>query len=359
MLIKFSWDTKQKHGLISGDGDVFNSIREAFSVKNIAATFNKHNPWIPQRKYAITPTGRFEPGLLFEIQKYTHTQFPGIEVIISSELQELVISPLNVPIFTSLSQELRYYQTDIVEKCLKQGRGTVVLATAGGKTLTIAALINSIYQTKKDLKCLVIVPDLGLVSQIYNEFSTLGVTFSVSKWTGKQKLNLGTNAVIANLGILQSECSDIDWIEDIDVLVVDECLRQNTIINTKQGKKSIQDVYIGDYVLSYNIEASRKEYKKVVNLWKNLPKSNSDYFLEIKLKDGKVIHLTPNHKILTQRGYIQAKYLNLQDDIFCINSSKLMHLWYKYLYAKTNWKIYMQNLWQRGKIYFKTSKKSS
>ena len=53
--------------------------------------------------------------------------------------------------------ELRDYQQDIVNTCINQGRGTVVLATAGGKTLTMASLLEFYYTNySKNFRCLII-----------------------------------------------------------------------------------------------------------------------------------------------------------------------------------------------------------
>ena len=41
-------------------GDIFDELREHFSVDNPSARFQKRfNPFIPTRNYAITPTGRW------------------------------------------------------------------------------------------------------------------------------------------------------------------------------------------------------------------------------------------------------------------------------------------------------------
>jgi superfamily II DNA or RNA helicase len=48
------------------------------------------------------------------------------------------------------------------------------------------------------------------------------VPFSVSKWTGDDDLDLNSNVIVSNLGILQSKNSNLDWLEDIDLLIVDE-----------------------------------------------------------------------------------------------------------------------------------------
>lgn len=78
-----------------------------------------------------------------------------------------------------------------------------------------------------------LVPDLGLVNQTSGDFIEYQTTFLHSKWTGSNKLNLGSNVIVANMGILQSEKSDVDWIKDIDMLIVDEVhkLRKDNKIN--------------------------------------------------------------------------------------------------------------------------------
>ena len=239
-MINISFDDKKRLGVISGD--LFNEIREHFSVKNEAARFaRRFSRFIPQRTYVITPTGRFEPCMYFEIKKFlTNNQYPqNIET--TSEFLHEVAPANNIwhsnPAFSlkphPLALDLRDYQSEIVTKALTLGRGTVVLATAGGKTLTMASLLSNVWNMKKDFKCLIIVPDLGLVEQTSKDFLSYKVPLTRSKWTGNSELNQSTNIVIANLGILQSKNSDLTWIENIDVLVIDEVhkLRRGNEIN--------------------------------------------------------------------------------------------------------------------------------
>jgi superfamily II DNA or RNA helicase len=243
-MIQFSYDSKKNVGVIeSADPSIVQEIREHFSVKNENAHFmRKFGRFVPPRTYAITPTGRFEPGLFFEIKKFLlKKQYVG-DVKISPELSQ-VIAPATCtwhinPYFTynpySLKISLRDYQREIVERGLEIGRGTVVLATAGGKTLTAATLLSNIYNcTTKKFKCLFIVPDRGLVEQTTQDFVDYNVPFSVSKWTGDDKLDLSSDVIVANLGILQSKNTDLKWLEDISVLFVDEVhkIRKGNEIN--------------------------------------------------------------------------------------------------------------------------------
>ena len=236
MSINFDWDPSKRQGIISGD--YFDNIREHFSAENQSAKFNRYrHRWIPARKYVITPAGRFDPGLYYEIRKFLMGNQYTARFTQTEIFNKNILPKYNIirPDYNCLSLELRDYQKAIVDTSLRIGRGVAVLATAGGKTLTIANLIENINKTYKDkkFKCLVLVPDLGLVNQTHNDFSEYGVSFLHSKCSGKNKLNLNSNVIIANMGILQSSKTDLSWVDDIDLLIVDEVhkIRRDNKIN--------------------------------------------------------------------------------------------------------------------------------
>lgn len=232
MSIKIDWDSGRRQGIISGDR--FDEIREHFSVANEAAKFARwRGRYMPSRTYVITPAGRFEPGLFDEIRKFCTERQYSEDILLTQKFIDQAIPSYDIDNLPSLSLELRKYQDTIVRKCLKSGRGTVILATAGGKTLTIATLLEAAYKHDKNFKCALIVPDLGLVNQTYDDFIEYGVGFSVSKWTGNIELDLSTNVIICNLGILQSEKSNTEWLKCIDMCIVDEVhkLRKTNKIN--------------------------------------------------------------------------------------------------------------------------------
>jgi len=233
--ITFDYDARKRLAIMSGSH--FEEIRENFSVYNDAVKYARYkNRFTPSRRYVITPQGRFEPGLYHEVKKFLNENSPDTKLYVTDQLRE-IINPSYKDAYRNdrpnLSLDLRDYQQEIVNVCLKSGRGVTILATAGGKTLTIASLIESVYQTDKQMKCLMLVPDLGLVNQTYSDFIEYSTTFLHSKWTGSNKLNLGSNVIIANMGILQSDKSDVTWTQDIDMLIVDEVhkLRKDNKIN--------------------------------------------------------------------------------------------------------------------------------
>jgi superfamily II DNA or RNA helicase len=213
--LTFDYDKKRRQGIISSE--IFPEIREYFSVKQPkfgSARFNKH---IPDRKYVISLNGRFHTGMYWEIYKYATKNYEGIQVDFTEDFKKAIL--LTYTGKDVVDRGLRDYQKDIVSKCLKIGTGTVVLATAGGKTFTMASLVESI----NPVKAIIIVPDPGLVVQTYNDFIKWGLSpDDVSKWTGEFELNPAAKIVIANRSILQSECSDVDWIRFVDLVIVDE-----------------------------------------------------------------------------------------------------------------------------------------
>lgn len=229
-MISLEFDNKKRKGIYSGD--YFDEVREFFSVKNNAAKFSR-NRFIPSRTYAITNTGRFDPCLLSEILKFIEkqTEYSVSKLKISSDLlkenspshYDWKINPkFNFDEYP-LNLKLRDYQKNIVDKCLDHGRGTVILATAGGKTLVMASLLSKIFTLNASFKACLIVPNRSLVEQTYTDFIEYGVPFTASKWTGDDSLNISSNVIICNTSIMQSKNSNLEWLKEIDVLLVDEC----------------------------------------------------------------------------------------------------------------------------------------
>ena len=228
--IKFN---SSSHAVI--DGPELDIIREHFSVKNDAVHFQRrYGRFVPPRTYVITNQGKVEIGLIEEIIKFCLQK--QIKFELQKEIKEILYPSLSKKHTTpyDLKLKLRDYQQEIIEKCINAGRGTVVLATAGGKTLTMASLLEFYYKNySKNFKCLIIVPDLGLVNQTNGDFKEYGTSFTTSKWTGKNELDLSSNVVVANLGILQSSKQSIDWIKHIDLLIIYEVhkLRRGNKVN--------------------------------------------------------------------------------------------------------------------------------
>lgn len=201
-------------------------IREYFSVANTGAFFarKRGQHWVSDRKYAITAGGIFEFGLFSEILDFCKKH--SIETYISSEFKELWNCSTTITPQDSLSVKCRDYQIDALSKCYKVGCGVSVAGTGAGKTLICANLIQDFYDYYgPDFKCLMIVPNIGLVHQTFEEFHQYGVRFTLNKWSGKTPLDRNANCVLCNLQILQSRMKDDDWWKHVDCVVIDECHR--------------------------------------------------------------------------------------------------------------------------------------
>lgn len=84
------------------------------------------------------------------------------------------------------------------------------------------------------------------------------------------------------------------------------CFHPDTLIVTQNGSKPIKDISIGDVVLSFNEDLKVNEWKKVVNTFKY---QNTKNTIRVKLKNGKEIICTDDHKFYYKGGWISIKHL--------------------------------------------------
>ena len=133
----FDWDSRYKQGIVKCNE--LNLIREHFSVANKAAKFS-HNRFIPQRKYVITPQGRFDIGMFSEIYKFIKSLNINFNVTTTEQFIKKYKCSYKNSISSNavLNMDLRDYQKSACKEAFENGRGVIVLPTASGKTLTMA-----------------------------------------------------------------------------------------------------------------------------------------------------------------------------------------------------------------------------
>lgn len=220
LLVDF--DSKKNKAILTGDN--FGEIREYFSIQNPAAKFNR-SFFTQKRLYAIAPNGAFDIGLVGEIKAFLELKRYTYEISYTPEALDELNPKVGKPLIKRLNLDLRDYQEDTVNLCMSTGRGVCVLGTGAGKTLTIASLIENFYlysKNTKTFKCLIIVPDLGLVNQTFSDFQEYNVSFKATRWTGKIDPDLDANVIIANTDILLSRFEQNPWIKSVDLLIIDE-----------------------------------------------------------------------------------------------------------------------------------------
>lgn len=98
-------------------------------------------------------------------------------------------------------------------------------------------------------------------------------------------------------------------IADIEVTTICDngckfCLVKDTMINTKKGLKPIQEIKIGDIVLSYDEKTKEIVENTVKEIYQH--KFNG-IIVNVELENGKLIQITDNHKVYVKNiGWICA-----------------------------------------------------
>ena len=104
--------------------------------------------------------------------------------------------------------------------------------------------------------------------------------------------------------------------EDRPIKVKDHCLVGNTMVMTEEGNKPIKDlVGTKGKVWSYNTQTEQKELKPYYDCRLTQKKAK---IIKITCDDGRIIRCSEEHPILTERGYVIAKYLKETDKIIDI-----------------------------------------
>ena len=89
------------------------------------------------------------------------------------------------------------------------------------------------------------------------------------------------------------------------------CFPEKTSIITIDGYKNIEDIEIGDIVLSYNTETKKTEYKEVLKLF--VHENYENYMYELTI-NGKVLKVTGEHRIYIKNNYgINGEWIEVKD----------------------------------------------
>jgi hypothetical protein len=99
---------------------------------------------------------------------------------------------------------------------------------------------------------------------------------------------------------------------------VNPCLTGDTLVMTVIGEKTIQELAeanINFEVYSYDEEKQEVVVKNAIAF-----KTKEDaQIMKLKTKSGKEIKLTPDHRVLTDRGWIEAQHLTTEDKLYKIS----------------------------------------
>jgi superfamily II DNA or RNA helicase len=210
--------------------------------------------------------------------------------------------------------ELRDFQKPIVDTYLKsaktKGGGLLEIHTGAGKTVMGLKIIAEL-----GVKAIIIVHKEFLLRQWVERMEQ----FLPEARVGKIQASIidieDKDIVICMLQSISMKEYPISLFSEFGLTIVDECFPYNQYIHTEKGAVRIGSLYEKwenkeelPKILSFNRETKQFEYKKMTYAWR---KERED-LIKIKLSK-KVINCTPEHKILTTGGYIEANKLNEGD----------------------------------------------
>lgn len=272
----------------------------------------------------------------------TQYDFPGREQPLDDEFAEGFLKALD-PHSRGKPIEMRDYQIDAFKHALRKQRCLLLSPTASGKSLIIYSLMRW-WREINDRKILIIVPTIGLVSQMIADFQD----YSNGSFNDVQGIQGGTSKEVTASVVCATWQSiykqPLSWFAQFGSVVVDEvhtaqakslkgimekllvcpdrvgltgtlqdtkCVSKNSMVETINGKKQITEIEIGDQVLSLNNETNEFEFKEVVRKMNN---GFKEKLLRIETENG-IIEITSDHEVLTQRGWVKGEDLNENDSI--------------------------------------------
>jgi superfamily II DNA or RNA helicase len=202
------WDAKHKQAFMVSD--FLENIRAQFSVPNEDKKMMERQGlpsyYIPDFISPITRSGKFDIGLYFEITDCLKKSEEDYEIITSEPLTSQLIQ--SYPWYTNyeiskLSLPLRPYQESGVKRGIHLGYGIMIVGTAGGKTLLMASLIQTIRSKQTPFTTIVILPT-NILRQTYKEFLSYGIREDeMTFWGGDDEFTKAP-IILASADILRS-----------------------------------------------------------------------------------------------------------------------------------------------------------
>ena len=184
--------------------------------------------------------------------------------------------------------------------------------------------LNILSQLKK--KTLIVVHKEFLLNQWVERIKMFLPDAQIGKIQGKTFDIVGKDIVIAMLQSLSMKTFEDDAFNSFGTSITDECFVGSTLIKTEKGLIKIEDLYnmwISNInlplIYSYNIKTNKIELKKMTYGWRK----NTYYLVETTINNFK-IRCTPNHKFLTNNGYIEIDNLNKYDKVISMYEKNII-----------------------------------
>jgi len=130
-----------------------------------------------------------------------------------------------------------------------------------------------------------------------------------SEWVKRERL-LNTEEIQSFLEI-SMRAAACPMPLNMDVYDGFTCVAEGQRVRTQRGDVPIETVQLGDQVLTFNEETLELEWKPVTHVSSAV---RTD-MVEVETEEG-TIRLTADHRVLTQRGWVQAGELTNDDVMY-------------------------------------------
>lgn len=145
----------------------------------------------------------------------------------------------------------------------------------------------------------------------YQEFNLVK-----DKWVKQEKL-LNTEEINSFLEI-SCRAAACPMPLNLDVWDGFVCVAKGQLVITQKGKKPIEKIKIGDFVLSLNEKSKKLEWKEVTKINSTLKEN----MVDIETDKG-ILTVTNDHPIYTQRGWVKSEDLKISDTIYTIPKKRI------------------------------------
>ena len=210
---------------------------------------------------------------------------------------------------------LHYFQQDavtaIIESLKKKQTPYVNAVTGFGKSLVMAHLTE--LALKKNKTVLQLVPNHTLCEQNFKQtYEYISEPNKIGICCAKLKrYETGKQCVIATQTTIIRRIKDLSF----NVCLIDECFSGDTLIDTIEGKKRIDEIRPNDIV--YNAIGT--------GIVSAVSVKNHTIIYKIRLSNGQTIKTTNNHPIFTQYGWVRTE--NLDKRHFTFSIQDMRKLW--------------------------------
>lgn len=211
---------------------------------------------------------------------------------------------------TWIGYDLRSHQDEAVVKALPRlwdGLGTILMMPTGsGKSLLAMYLINELR-----VKTLILVHKKNLMEQWQK-----GIKHTLSYAPGIYGDGVKEIKPIT-IGMIQTIAKDKTFdINRFDFVVADECVTGDTLIETDLGRIEIQQIV--KEKMRIKVKTHTGEMKRIKNFYEI---QNKKPMVRVSYEGGQ-IECTEDHRILTARGWIEAKDLMPGKDVVYKHATK-------------------------------------